>query len=166
MSAPFTKLGRIRESVSQWLLQGISPQRLAVTLALGFVLGLIPVIGVPTGLCVVVAMAFRLNQPAIQLANYVAMPFQMALVVPLARFGGRLMPRFVHPALDLAALSRSPIQVLTHSSSRVAAQLGLLAGQAMLAWLLLAVPVAALLTLTLTRILRRVPVLVASESGD
>ncbi len=31
-----------------WLGQGISPLRLAVTLALGFAIGCIPVIGIPT----------------------------------------------------------------------------------------------------------------------
>jgi hypothetical protein len=40
------------------------------------------------------------------------------------------------------------------------------AGQALLAWLLLAVPVALLLTATLTRILRRVPAMAAAEAGD
>jgi hypothetical protein len=39
--------------------------------------------------------------------------------------------------------------------------MGSLAGQAVLAWLLIAVPAVALMTLTLTMVLRRVPALAA-----
>ena len=48
-----------------WLRQGISPGRLGLTLALGFAIGCIPVVGVPTVLCAALALLFRLNQPAI-----------------------------------------------------------------------------------------------------
>jgi hypothetical protein len=41
-----------------------------------------------------------------------------------------------------------------------------MAGQALFAWLLLAVPVVVLLTPTLTVLLRRVPVVAAAEAGD
>ena len=81
-----------------------------------------------------------------------------ALLVPLVRLGGKMAP-LTNASLDLAALTHSPLQMFTHTS----AQLGLLAGQALLAWLVLAIPVAALLTLTLTGVLRRVPAL--AEAG-
>jgi hypothetical protein len=41
-----------------------------------------------------------------------------------------------------------------------------MAGHAMLAWLLIAVPVVALLTAALTLLLRRVPALAAAEAGN
>jgi uncharacterized protein (DUF2062 family) len=159
------------ERVRLCLVQGISPRRLAATLSVGFVLGCIPLVGIPTALCLVVALAFRLNQPAIQAANYAAMPFQVALIVPFVKLGGKLTPRLGHPSLDLSVLAHSPIQLLTHAptqivSTQVMQQLGILAGQAMLGWLLLAVPVAVVLTLTLTGVLRRVPVLAAAEARD
>jgi uncharacterized protein (DUF2062 family) len=157
MKLPAQNWDAVRQKAAHLLLEGISPQRLALTLALGFVLGCIPLVGIPTGLCAVLALVFRLNLPAIQAANYVAMPFQIALVVPLVRLGGRMAP-LSHGSLDLAALTHSPLQMLTHAS----AQLGLLAGQALLAWLVLAIPVAALLTLALTGVLRRVPALAAA----
>src|ERR1700761_4613071 len=107
----------MKQKVTAWLMEGISPQRLALTLALGFVLGCIPLVGIPTGLCFLLAMAFRLNQPAIQAANYAAMPFQLALIVPFVRLGSKLTPAATHPALDLMALAHSPMQLMTHSSS-------------------------------------------------
>jgi hypothetical protein len=150
------------ERLRRCLVQGISPRRLALTLSVGFVLGCIPLVGIPTGLCVLVALAFRLNQPAIQAANYAAMPLQVALIVPFVRLGEKLTPRLGHPALDLAALAHSPMQLVMHSSKQIVEQFGILAGQAMLAWLLLAIPVAVCLTLMLTGVLRRVPALVAA----
>lgn len=155
-----------REKAASWLLQGISPERLALTLALGFVLGCIPVLGVPTALCAVLALALRLNLPAIQAANYAAMPFQVALIVPLVRIGGKLTPSRSASSLDLNALAHSPLQLLLHSGRHVALQVGVMAGQALLAWLLLAIPVALLLAVILTGVLRRVPVLAAAHPRD
>src|SRR5260370_32178811 len=166
MQTYLTKRNGAIERLRLCLVQGISPRRLAFTLSVGFVLGCIPVVGIPTGLCAMVALAFRLNQPAIQAANYAAMPFQVALIVPFVRLGGKLTPALAHPALDLSALARSPVQLVMHSSAQLLQQFGILAGQALLAWLLLAVPVAVVLSLTLTGVLRRVPVLAAAESRD
>ena len=69
-------LRALRQKAETWLRQGISPRRLALTLALGFAIGCIPVIGIPTAVCLVVALSLRLNIPAIQAANYAAMPFK------------------------------------------------------------------------------------------
>jgi hypothetical protein len=155
----------LKRKAAAWLKEGISPRRLALTLALGFVLGCLPLVGVPTGLCVLLAFAFRLNLPAIQAANYAAMPFQLALIVPLVRLGGKLAPAANTATADLSSLMLSPSQIL-HTSGPLAIQLGLMAGQALLAWLLLAIPVAALLTLTLTGVLRRVPAIAEAAPRD
>jgi hypothetical protein len=134
-----------------------------LTLALGFALGCIPIVGLPTALCAMIALTFRLNQPLIQAANYVAMPFQVALIVPLARLGAKLVPFAANPGLSLGLLFHSPARALVQSP-RLAIQLGGMAGQALVAWLLLAVPVVILLTSALTPVLRRVPALAADEA--
>ncbi|MGD0548488.1 MAG: DUF2062 domain-containing protein, partial [Terracidiphilus sp.] len=64
----------MKRKAAEWLRQGISPRRLALTLALGFAIGCIPVVGIPTLVCAALALALRLNLPAIQAANYVVMP--------------------------------------------------------------------------------------------
>jgi hypothetical protein len=158
-------LQTFREKAVVWLRQGISPRRLAFTLSLGFVLGCIPVFGLPTGLCALIALAFGLNQPAIQAANYMAMPFQVALIVPLVRLGARLIPIATQPRIRLSALPQSPLQALAHSPQLVI-QVGGMAGQALVAWLLFAIPVVVLLTPVLTAILRRVPAVAAAELAD
>jgi len=154
-----------KRKVAGCLRQGISPRRLALTLALGFAVGCIPVVGLPTALCAVLAFAFRLNLPAIQAANYVAMPFQVALIVPLLRIGSKLFPIAARSNAEMSSLAHSPAHILSQSP-QLAVQIGGMAGQALFAWLLLAVPVVMLLTPALTAILRRVPTLAEAESGD
>lgn len=153
----------LRAQAVQQLRRGISPRRLALTLALGFVLGCIPVIGIPTALCAMIAILFRLNLPAMQAANYAAMPFQVALIVPLARMGRWIVPFAARKAVDFSALTHSPLALIRHSSARLLEEVGLLAGQALVAWLVVAVPVVLLLTVALTGLLRRVPALAQAE---
>lgn len=163
MGTPIQRWDVAKLKAAEMLVQGISPQRLALTLALGFVLGCIPLVGIPTALCALAALAFRLNQPAIQVANYAAMPFQLALLVPFVRLGGRFAPFGGKSSLDLGLLARSPMQLMTHSSTEVASQIGVMAGQALLGWLLLAIPFLLLLTFCLTTLLRRVPALASIQ---
>jgi uncharacterized protein (DUF2062 family) len=149
----------IKQKTAMWLRQGISPPRLALTLALGFAIGCIPVVGIPTVICAALALALRLNLPAIQAANYVVMPLQLALIVPFVRLGGWLMPSGSGHGETAGALLRlAPMAMVS--------QLGGIAGHAMLGWLLIAVPAVALMTLTLTVVLRRVPALAAAEASD
>ncbi len=146
-----------------WLRQGISPRRLALTLALGFAVGCIPVVGIPTVLCAGLALVLRLNLPAIQMANYVAMPLQLALIVPFVRLGRWLVPPHGGPAFDARTLLHLPtLNLATHLATSV----GDLAGKALLAWLLVAIPAVALLTLTLTHMLRRIPAVASAETAD
>jgi uncharacterized protein (DUF2062 family) len=137
----------------------MSPRRLALTLSLGFAVGCIPVIGVPTVLCAALAMALRLNLPAIQAANYAAMPVQLALIIPFMRFGGWLV-------------SAQPIRLLTphfllqFPAFNLAARMSGMAGQALLAWMVAAVPAVILMTATLTGLLRRVQTVRSAQAGD
>jgi uncharacterized protein (DUF2062 family) len=160
----------LRAQADRLLRQGIAPQRLALTLALGFALGCIPVIGIPTALCAMVALLFRLNLPAMQAANYIAMPFQVALIVPLARLGVQItvwiVPFAARSAIDLHTLTHSPLGLIRHSSAQLLRQLALLAGEALLAWLVVAIPVVLLLTVALTTVLRRVPALSAPQVAN
>jgi uncharacterized protein (DUF2062 family) len=81
------------------LRQGTSPEKLALSLALGFVLGVFPAIGWSTTLCALIAFLWKLNLPAIQLANYFIYPAQIALLLPLFRLGEKL---FHAPHLPLS----------------------------------------------------------------
>ena len=156
-------MGRIPAAAKRkavlWLSQGISPRRLALTLALGFAVGCIPVIGIPTVLCAALALSLRLNQPAIQAANYAAMPLQLALIVPFVRLG-----RWIVPAHSAQLLTP---RVLEHLSAlNLAKNMSGLAGEALLAWLVAAIPAVLLMTVGLNLMLRRIPILRNAEAGD
>jgi hypothetical protein len=56
--------------------------------------------------------------------------------------------------------------VLRLSPWNLISQMSLLAGHAMVAWLVIAIPAVVLMTFTLTVLLRRVRSLAASEAGD
>ncbi len=66
---------------------GISPERLALCIALGIALGLVPALGTTTLLCTLTAFLFRLNLAAMLLVNYCLYPLQLALLVPFIRAG-------------------------------------------------------------------------------
>ncbi len=149
----------IRSNAAMWLRQGISPRRLALTLALGFAIGCIPVVGLPTLVCAALALALRLNLPAIQAANYAVMPLQLFLIVPFARLGEQLFASHSRHGLAAAAL-------LGHAPLTLALHFAGIAAHALLAWLLVAGPAVAILTLALTLVLRRIPSLAAAEACD
>lgn len=149
----------VKRSAVLWLSQGVSPRRLALTLALGFAVGCIPLVGIPTVLCAGLALALGLNLPAIQVANYVAMPLQLALIVPFVRMGGRILSAQSMQFLIPRALEHfSTLNLATH--------MGAMAGQALLAWLIAAVPAVLLMTLGFNLMLRRIPVLRNAEASD
>lgn len=156
----------VRENLAAWLRQGISPRRLALTLALGFTIGCVPVVGAPTVLCATLALALGLNMPAIQAANYIAMPFQLILIVPFLRLGARLWG----PGAQAAGAGGSFLHLspaLLHTSpAHLAAQLGGMAGQAMLGWLLVAIPAAMLMTVMFNAMLRRIPAVSGAGAED
>jgi hypothetical protein len=67
-----------------------SPEQVALLLSVGLVLGVFPMVAVPTFLCLLAAFLLRLNPVALQLLNTLSSPLQIALLLPLARIGGRL----------------------------------------------------------------------------
>jgi uncharacterized protein (DUF2062 family) len=82
---------RLVDPILELLRQGVTPDKIALSLAFGLGIGIFPVLGVSTILCTLVAIALRLNLPAIQLVNYLAAPIQLALIIPFVRVGEHLL---------------------------------------------------------------------------
>src|SRR5260370_13977912 len=72
------------------LRQGVTPEKIALSVALGAALGVFPAIGWTTALCAIAALVLRLNLPAIQILNYFVYPAQIALLIPFFRLGEKL----------------------------------------------------------------------------
>lgn len=78
---------RVVAPILSLLRQGITADKLAQSLAFGTGIGIFPVLGVSTPLLTLLALALRLNLPAIQLVNYLVSPLQLALIIPFVRIG-------------------------------------------------------------------------------
>lgn len=105
---------RIVEPLRALLLQGISPDRLALCVAIGVVVGNIPILGISTILCTGIALAFRLNLPAIQLVQAAMAPTQLLLIIPFVRLGEWLL-RAPRQALSINAGSALMAQGVGHA---------------------------------------------------
>ena len=138
------------------LTQGITPEKVALSLAFGIVLGIFPVLGSTTILCAAAALIFRLNLPAIQLVNYLIYPLQLFFLLPFIRLG-ELLFRAAPLQLSLAQMLAMARADLPHA----VATLWLAGVHAMSAWLLIGPPAILFLYFLLSRALRQV----AASSG-
>lgn len=73
------------------LSRGTTPRQLALCVALGIVIGNIPILGVSTLLSAALALLLRLNLPAIQLVQGLMAPTQLVLIIPQVRLGEWLL---------------------------------------------------------------------------
>jgi uncharacterized protein (DUF2062 family) len=89
--------------VLELLKQGVTPEKMALSLSLGVVLGVIPAPGWTTALCAMAALALGLNLAAIQIVNYFIYPLQLALILPFFRVGEKLF-HAQHLPLSLAQI--------------------------------------------------------------
>jgi uncharacterized protein (DUF2062 family) len=81
---------RLALPILDLLRQGVTPEKIALSIALGAALGVFPALGWTTALCAIAALALRLNLPAIQIVNYFVYPAQIALLIPFFRLGEKL----------------------------------------------------------------------------
>jgi uncharacterized protein (DUF2062 family) len=107
---------RVVAPIVAQLRQGITPSRIALTLALGAVLGIFPILGATTALCAIAGLWLRLNQPVIQVVNYFMYPVQIALLLPFYRAGETLFGQPHVPIFSvtdlMARFQESPTQFM------------------------------------------------------
>ncbi|KAG9457055.1 hypothetical protein H6P81_001563 [Aristolochia fimbriata] len=95
--------------------RGAEPKQLAFSAALGMTLGLFPICGVTVFLCglAIALLGSSCHAPSLMLANFVATPIELSLVVPFLRFG-EVISGGPHFPLTSDALKK----VLTGQASR------------------------------------------------
>jgi uncharacterized protein (DUF2062 family) len=150
---------RIVRPIVDLLIRGITPEKIALSLAFGIVIGVFPVLGTTTLLCLLAAILFRLNLPAIQLVNYLCYPLQIALILPFLRMGQWLL------RAEPLRLTLPQMLALAHGDTlRAIHLLWIGALQAAAAWMLVG-PLAILgLYFTLTPMLRRLSLAIRRRS--
>lgn len=75
------------DPIARQLTQGITPEKVALTLAVGSALALFPILGTTTLLCLVAGILLRLNQPIIQLVNALCTPIHLPVIYGFVRMG-------------------------------------------------------------------------------
>jgi uncharacterized protein (DUF2062 family) len=142
---------RVVQPFLNLLKQGLAPEQLALTVALGAVIGLIPTWGATTLLAAFTALRLRLNVAALQLVGHLMSPLQLLLLLPMLRQGALLMG-----SEDAKGLTFGRINYLFTHDWRGAlsllwrAQVGALA-----LWALAAVPLGLVLYFGLKPVFRR-----------
>ena len=93
------------------LKSGATPSGIALSLAFGFTGGVFPVPTVTTLACVVLAWLFRLNFPAVQIANLLMTPLNLATFIPFIR-GGEWLFGVDRADLSLSLFQSDPVAAM------------------------------------------------------
>lgn len=166
-SAPFVPSGaqgflyrRVALPILALLRRGASPRRLAWSISLGLMVGINPVLGSTTILCLGLAMLLRLNLAVSQLVNHLIYPVQLLLLVPFLQLGSDLfhsesLPFSAHTLLEMAR--RDPLEF--------ARKIWRWEWHAFLVWIVLAAVLIPLIAMALTPLLRRVAIRLRQRSN-
>ena len=134
----------------QLLRQGVSPEKIALTIALGIILGVTPVLGSTLLLCTLAAIVLRLNLPAIQLVNGAVYPLQFILLIPFYRLGAWMF------GADASTISLQGVVALIRAGVGHAVRtLWVVTMHALVAWLALGAVASAILYAVLLPLLRQ-----------
>ena len=97
------------------LRKGATPERLAWSIAVGIVIGINPLLGSTTVLCLAAAAIFRLNIAASQVASHAFYPLELLLFVPFLHLGTRVFhtePLPLVPSVILGMARRHPLDLV------------------------------------------------------
>lgn len=143
---------RVLGPLAGLLRQGLAPEQLALTVALGVAVGLIPFLGAISVVAALVALRLRLNMAALQLVSHLMTPLQLLLLVPLLRQGARLLGNAQEQNLSLSQMH----QLLAHDWRAALHLLWRAELGAVVLWLLASAPLVAVLYFVLRPLFRRV----------
>ena len=136
--------GRLRRWLAGPLLaqlaQGVSPEQIARTLAIGTVCSLFPFLGATSALNFLVGVALRMNLPLLQALNLVLGPVQLLMILVYVR-AGEWVWRAPGEPFSVTGMIRAFGEI---SVSDFLARFGLAGWHAFTAWLLTAPVVAGL----------------------
>jgi len=132
------------------LTEGASPTRIAWTIALGMVIGVFPVMGTTTLVCLLAGWIFKLNQPVLHVFRALVYPLHLALILVFIRLGERLygvpLISFSIPQL-VVKFKEDPLRFLS--------EFGMAAWHGVSAWLLIAPVCVFLIKIAIMPVLRQ-----------
>lgn len=126
---------------------GVTPRRMAWSLALGMVIGINPSVGLTTLLVVMLAWVLGLNQAASQIGSHVVAPLHLVLFIPFIDLGVHLFHTGRLP------LSRRQVEHLSHHPVRLFHEIWQWEWHALVVWGIVAAIALPLLAMYLRRAL-------------
>jgi uncharacterized protein (DUF2062 family) len=141
---------KLRALVLDQLRQGITPEKIALTIALAAGIGVFPLLGTTTVLCLAVGMPLRLNQALMQLVNYLVYPLQIAGIYLFVRVGERLAgakPMSFRVGEIISSFGADPLAFLR--------KFGMTGVHGIAGWAIIVAPVAFVIYVALVPVLRR-----------
>jgi uncharacterized protein (DUF2062 family) len=138
---------KILRPVLRQLRGGVTPRRLAWSLALGVVIGINPTVGITTVLVVMFAWVFGLNQVASQMGAHAVTPLHLLLFIPFIQLGIHLFHTRRLP------LNRKQIEHLSHHPLRLIREIWQWEWHALIVWGLVAAILMPLLAMYIRRAL-------------
>ena len=131
---------RVRDPLVAQLTQGITPEKISLTIAVGSACALFPILGTTTFLCFLVALALRLNQPIIQLINQALWPVHVPVIVLCVHLGEILfrVPRQRGFVREMLAFWNQPFTSFWSHLGDFFQRFGPTAWHAIIAWAILA----------------------------
>ena len=140
------------DPIRQQLTQGVSPEKIALTLALGSALALFPILGTTTLLCLGAGIVLSLNQPILQAINALCGFIWIPLLVAFVRLGDALT-RASSASIDVTRM----FSLFRHHPGEFFRQFGVTALHGILGW-----SAAALLWIPLVYFGTRIPLRAAA----
>jgi uncharacterized protein (DUF2062 family) len=141
---------RVALPIFALLRMGASPQKLAWSIAVGLLIGINPILGSTTVLCLAAAFLLRLNVAASQLANHLAYPLELLLLIPFIRLGD-----VVFHTAPMPFSTKALIHAARTNPIALTRQLWTWEWHALVLWLCLAVFLIPIIALAITPLLRR-----------
>ena len=121
------------DPIVKQLTQGVSPGKVALSVAVGSALALFPILGTTTTLCVIAGIALGLNQPILQGINALCIFVYFPLIVAFVRLGDRLVGS--SPSrLDIPVMG----SLISHHPREFFSRFGVTALHAALGWAIVA----------------------------
>jgi uncharacterized protein (DUF2062 family) len=145
---PFKK---VKKKVISFLLYGITPPKLSLAITLGLLIGLSPLYGLTTVLCLLIALIFRLNHAAIQFFNYIVWPLQIVLIYPFI-----LLSESIFVSDHILFSKEEILYLLKTNWLKALEELGAVYLFAGITWLIFAIPLSIIFYFVFKNILKRI----------
>lgn len=116
---------------------GLTAEKLALSITIGIISGVFPVLGMTTVLSLILTMVFRQNILVVQSVQWILALFQVLLIIPFMQFGAYLLSQDAQ--INLVQINNAFHNGVISGFRTV----GIFHLYAILTWIILAIPTAA-----------------------